>query len=370
MPTALTHNSINAQRGVAIITVMLMVTLATIASSAMIVQQRLDIQRTSARQAMANAEQLLPAFNGLANFALFADKTLSNEATDTLDDEWAIPVPLVPLGEGLIGGCLVDLQGRFNLNNLVDDSGLQSADHFAQLRRLLDALEIDIQKADAIVDWIDQDLNFTGSGGAESDYYAQQSPPYLAPNAKMAHITELKLIRGFNVVPEDADSTRANIADYEQLLAHVTVLPTPTKINVNTATPAIIQSLASFVDSVLAGELSPQNGGPWQYYPDCPKPEAQDDLAVGSDSDTSEVSYDSVDDFVAAINKNQKDEKAPKFNNTDLVNVQSRFFELRTDVTLGDVEITQFSLLERDDSGRVKVLQRSRGENVLQISPK
>ncbi len=58
---------------------------------------------------------------------------------------------------------------------------------------------MDVNIADAILDWLDPD-DTPRENGAEVDYYAAQNPPYAPKNGPLDTIEELLLVRG--VTPE------------------------------------------------------------------------------------------------------------------------------------------------------------------------
>jgi type II secretory pathway component PulK len=62
--------------------------------------------------------------------------------------------------------------------------------------------------AEAVIDWRDTDEQTTGDGGAESDYYARQDPPYAAKNGPFDSVEELLMVKGFTaalLLGEDAN---------------------------------------------------------------------------------------------------------------------------------------------------------------------
>ncbi len=228
----------------AILTAMLVIALGTITMVAIISSQQFALQREKNEGALALARDLAVGGERFATVLLYRDRqTGDRENTDSLDDDWAQPIPPIPIDElAVIQGCVVDMQGRFNLNNLVDAEGNGSANHYAQLQRLLQALAIGPEKAEAILDWVDRDVNATVPDGAEDDYYTGLDPAYRAANAPFAAASELKLVKGFS---PNIDEERE---DYERLLPHVAALPKradggPTDVNVNTATPEVLASL-------------------------------------------------------------------------------------------------------------------------------
>ena len=346
------------QRGVAIIMVMLMVALAIIAVTAMVTGQRLDMYRTANRVVQTQARKLALAGERFAVQQLHKDRTeAARSNTDSFEDDWAISSPPFPVHGGTVAGCVVDLQGRFNLNSLVNDEGKVNDDERQYLRRLLEALDIEPLKSSAIVDWLDRDVNIIDADGAEDDHYSLQEPPYLAANRRMHGVSELKLIKGFN--------TEDDVEDYEALIPHISVLPAHTTLNINTATPPLIQALADFVTSAEAETLSRWDDESWEDYPVCPE-----FTAPGSATSTSTADrdpYENMTAFLDEINKNRTQADQSKFENTDLVSLDSQYYEVRIDIELGDSVLSQFSTLSRDDNGIVTVERRVRGDNPLQL---
>ncbi len=230
------HNSTMNRRfrhncqGVALITAMLIVALASIAAVAVVSRQQFDIRRSAN---LLNGEQSYQFALGVESWAvqvLTRDRKLN--ATDTLEEDWAKQLPPLSVEGGQVAGHIEDLQGRFNLNNVVDSTtGNASASTVRPLQRMLEALDIPPDLAWAVADWIDPDLNANINGGAEDDVYTRLQPPYRTANTQMASSSELLLINGFT--PEY----------YVKLLPYICTLPEHTKINVNTATAPVLVSL-------------------------------------------------------------------------------------------------------------------------------
>ena len=175
-----------------------------------------------------------------ASLALLEDA--AQNSTDDLGESWAMGLPTLPVEGGTIKVSIEDAQGRFNLNSVVNSSSLQV------FSRLLEALRLDSQLANAVLDWIDSD-DVVSPGGAEDVDYLTFNPPYRAANQPMASVEELRLIRGF-----DAKTLAA-------LLPYVTVLPVATNdINVNTASPAVLAALVPGLDLASAQRIAEQRG--------------------------------------------------------------------------------------------------------------
>ena len=154
-------------------------------------------------------------------------ETLRSDAENnhrvSLDQPWATPLPPVPIEGGSVEGQLEDLQGRFNLNNLVKADGTRNDVMVAVFQRLLTRLQLESKWASLLVDWIDADSVADGVDGAEDGFYTGLSPPYRTANRPITSTSELLALPGFG-------------ADRYRLLApFVAALPVGSALNVCTA---------------------------------------------------------------------------------------------------------------------------------------
>src|SRR5690606_30640861 len=133
--------------------------------------------------------------------------------SDDLGEQWAFELPPLPVDGGVITGRLEDLQGRFNLNNLIRPDGAVDLLALAQFERLLTLLEIDPSSAGAVVDWLDPDAEMHFPNGVEDAAYAVNDPAYRTPNAMITSPSELMAIGGF-----ERDT-------YNAIAPYVTALP-------------------------------------------------------------------------------------------------------------------------------------------------
>lgn len=228
------------QRGVALLTALLVVALATIAAVAMTREQGLAIRRA---ENLRNAEQAWQYALGLEAYArkrLHEDRSSAREV-DALNETWASRLPPMPVENGQLTGGLEDLSGRFNVNALLGPGAELQAERF---RRLLSVLDLDPSPAAAVRDWLDEDA-VARAGGAEDHAYDRLDPGYRAGNRPMVAPSELRLVLGL-------DQTA-----WERLEPHVTALPeTDTRINVNTATGPVLRSLADGISAEQVRELT------------------------------------------------------------------------------------------------------------------
>ncbi|HTR00278.1 MAG TPA: type II secretion system minor pseudopilin GspK [Candidatus Acidoferrum sp.] len=229
------NSVLHGQRGatlvLALIVVLIVVALATrIGKDYFVLQRTLEYQneQDQARAYLRGAE-------GVAKQALLLDLQ-SGSTTDSAVEPWA-KVQKVPLTEGLLTVCLLDLQSRLNLNDL----GAPAANGYsaAQKRfiRLLQVVQpehpLDAASATAIAnavfDWVDADNESRNPGGAEAIDYLEMGRDYRPANQGFTSVSELALVAGI-----DADLAAA-------LTPFVTVWGNGT-LNVNTADSKLLWS--------------------------------------------------------------------------------------------------------------------------------
>ncbi|ALP54307.1 hypothetical protein Tel_14780 [Candidatus Tenderia electrophaga] len=305
------------QQGVALITAVLIVALVTAAAVAMAARQQVDIRRSA--NIFSNDQAYLFALGGedyARNVLQFdADPNKGDPNVDHLGEFWAQPASF-PVEGATLSGSVKDMQGRFNLNALVDSGGRVSTVRLEQFIRLLQLLDLNQDLADGVVDWIDSDSTPQfGPLGAEDDYYMLQDPPYRAANTLMKSASELRLIRGVD------DET------YQKLIPLVTALPVAdTAINVNTAPAEVLAAL------VGRGSVSLADGAGIV--------EEREGKEFASIADFNHRTGNSVDISIA--------------------DVKSSYFRVDAVAEFDQTRARLHSLLRRDGA-KVEVLMRSRG---------
>ncbi|OSM05328.1 type II secretion system minor pseudopilin GspK [Magnetofaba australis] len=298
----------------ALLTALLIVALAGVAATAMASALRL---RGHAMANMIHREQAYQIVLGGEAWA--RDILLQSQQEngyDALTEEWAGRVPPMPVRGGSVGGFLEDMQGRFNLNNLVHEEA-QSPVSVGRFQRLLDILGLDPNLANAIADWIDPDDIYGGPGGAENDLYAGVSPGVRTAGKPLVSVTELMQVHG---VTQEV---------YQTLAPFVAALPVRTGINVNTAKPEVLMSLADGVTRADAQVIIDQR----KLEP-----------------------FEKPEDFLYLPVLNQYD------IDTSGIEVFSNFYLLNADAQVGRGRVRLFSLIERTGKG---VIVRMRGQGVI-----
>ena len=225
----------SSQRGIALLTILVMVALATILAATIAKRQTNTSENTG--YLMRQDQSLLYAKSAEAFFSeLLIQDSDNGSSIDHLQENWAKPMPAFPVEDGFISGRLLDESGKFNLNNLLKADG--SVDDSARrwFEKLLQRVGLPAELSQAVIDWQDADDETTGAMGAESNYYQGLDPSYLASNTRFHQVEELKLVRGFEG------------KNYDLIAPYVTALPEATKINMNTAAPLLLASIDPKLD--------------------------------------------------------------------------------------------------------------------------
>ena len=308
------------QRGVALITALLVVSLVTVIAVAMATRQHIDVRLTGN---LLHGEQAYDYALGAESWARVILRRDDNESThDSLDEDWATALPPLSVEGGQVSGKIEDLQGRFNINNLFLQDGKASEADVAYFRRLLEILKLEPNLTDALLDWIDADINVRFPDGAEDENYLSGSIPYRTANRPLVSTSELRLVAGF-----DPNAIRL-------LEPYITALPARTLINVNTAPPVVLLALhkdltPSEVDALIAGR--------------------------------GETGYPTVQAFMS------QDALAGR-ELAELVDVRSNYFLVHTNVIVGQGQAHLESLVARD-KGKTRVLFRTRVPVRFQQAP-
>ena len=301
------------QRGVALITAVLVVAIAAIIATSMMSRQNFDTRRTAN---IIHRDQAIAYALGAEHWAgVELSKDAKTNNYDHLKENWAYEMPPLPIDGGFINGKLQDLQGRFNLNSVLDP--LQAE----RLIRLCQAINVEPDFIPALQDWIDRDTEVRDNG-AEDESYTLMNPPYRTANTFLADTSELLLVKGVSV------------QDYNNLTFYISALPGNSDINVNTASPLLLQSLTHQVT-------------------------LQDvERIIGIRTDKP---YQDIDVFV------EDEAFAGKEISEDHLTVSSQYFLLTADVMLGDTPLTLQSVLNRTPEGKITVIQRRFGPSREQI---
>jgi len=245
-------------KGVALITALLVTSIATLTAVSMASRQFVDVRRTGN---MLEADQAYVYTLGIETVAIQLLSKYSSEYG--YDDQELMYVPYTfPVEGGVVSGILQDMEALFNVNSLMTSDDKPNKTQIAKFERLLtyvlEAMDEDAGRAkelsNAIVDWIDGNEEVSFPGGAEDSSYLSLDIPYRAANRLMVSPSEMLLIEGFN-----REILYGKTIDEEKipgLLQYVTALPqTIADINVNSASVEVLLSLSKLFDRKIIEDM-------------------------------------------------------------------------------------------------------------------
>jgi general secretion pathway protein K len=287
---------LHRQRGAALLTAMIIVTLVVTLAASMVWQQWRAVQVEAAERSRMQSAWILTGALDWARLILREDAR-SNRPT-ALTEPWATPLAEARLStflavdksnaddapDAFLSGAITDAQSRFNLTSLVDQGKL-SPDAVAAFERLCQTVGISADAALRIIE-----------GMRDSALAAGATSAPLRPRS----VSQLSWLG----VDEET---------VQRLAPYVIVLPSRTTVNVNTASREVLSAMIKGMDLATAERL---------------------------------VQVRQRDPFktVAAVEA-QVPALAPL--NTQLVSTNSSFFEVRGRLRLDDRVLEQRSLIER-----------------------
>jgi general secretion pathway protein K len=307
----------HAQRGVILISALILVALAAIVATSLFFDTALAARRAAASFSMEQAVQLGAGGEALAAYALSEDKN----SDDTDKDPWAQHYGPVEVEAGVsLEAQILDEQGKFNLNTLLRKDGKPDPDAMKVLRRLLELSGVDGKWASLAVDWMDPDGQPETDGGEDS-LYLSQTPPHRTGNLLLTSASELQQLPGF---------TREI---YLKVLPHVTALPPDVqKINVCTADGVVLDALfalsATSANNVQYSRLTPE--------------------------DLQRSRQNGCFPRKTVIGANE-----PLI--TSHIDERSSYFRLHTWLSIGTAQFALYSLMYRDGAGKVRPILRTMG---------
>jgi general secretion pathway protein K len=310
------------QRGVALLTAIILVAIATILATAIAWQTSLNARRGIGVFTIAQGYALAQGGEALAGYVL-RDSRSKNPQVVSPTQDWAMPYGPVELDAGAtLEASLEDQAGKFNLNSVVMQSGpgapmVKDPAGAEAFTRLLELLGIDTQLTSRLVDWLDRDDQPDYPGGAEDGYYLGQQPAHRTPNMPVTSVSEL-LAMGLDR------------ASYDRIKGLVTALPVGTPLNLCTAPAEVLDAV----------------GGSRSYSTDLRQFQQL------------RVQFSCYPDLATFRNT-----LTPAFA-TQLagrIGTSSQYFRLRAWVTIGTTRFTLYSLLERDNGGQIRPLLRTFG---------
>ena len=243
-------------RGSALISALFIMTLVAIAAMAMSVRLQQDIYRT---RLTLTTDKLYLASQAVTFWAM---GVLSHQPLQTDASLLIYPKSREhDYPDILTTGQIIDLQARFNLNQLVivksadqnNASNIKNQGAQALFSQLLNNVLSERQPSvyesivKATTHWVND--NPPGQGKDElTAYYLKQKPPYSPSHQPMVSVSEFRLVQG-------VDETL-----YLALQPYISALPAPTAININTAPLSVLMALGSGLNETEAATIIKARG--------------------------------------------------------------------------------------------------------------
>lgn len=234
---------LDRQRGVAVITALLLTTLAVTIVASLFWQQQVQVRSIENQRLQLQKQWILRGALDWARLILREDaRDARTSRTDNLDEPWAVPLEETRLdqyienghadtdaSDAALSGGIIDAQSRFNLANLCVNGAInqREVNVFAQL---LSNVHADPTLAQAAAD-----LMAAAQGGA-----AATAPDASRP-LTIRYAEDLLAVPGF--------SAQA----FDKVRNFVVVLPRPTPINLNTAPTEV---LAARIDTLSVSDAA------------------------------------------------------------------------------------------------------------------
>tara|TARA_R110001583_G_scaffold7720_9_gene37967 strand:- start:58716 stop:59696 length:981 start_codon:yes stop_codon:yes gene_type:complete len=214
------------QRGIALITVLMILAIMVTIAATMTGRLTLSLKRT---EGLIFSQSVYWYGQAAGDFGrMVLEQDFSDSSIISLDQNWALPEMVFPLENGSIAGEFKDLRSCFNLNTLAEkDKGDVRARPVKQFESLLIELGINDYTAEMIAessrDWIDTDDESNVAQGAEDSTYQALAVAHLAANNLMVDISELRAVQGVGQ------------KIFERIAPYLCAIPSAEqKINVNT----------------------------------------------------------------------------------------------------------------------------------------
>ncbi|MGB6488701.1 MAG: type II secretion system minor pseudopilin GspK [Steroidobacteraceae bacterium] len=321
------------QRGVALLVAILLVAFGTIIAAAMAYDNAMTARRAAATFEFDQALLAAEGAEALAAYAL-QQTFKENLAYTAAGQPWSQPLPPSEVSPGVtLEASLEDLQGRFNINDLVMTDGNQpNTAAIAAFQRLLTNLNLDPKLAYYIVDWIDKNTEPMDPDGAEDSVYMEMDPPYRTPNLPITSTSELLAMPGV---------TRA---EFDTLAPYIVALPIGVQINTCTAKGVVLDALMGH-----------------QQFSSNPQEFQQDRAAAGGCFPSPADVMTAAGDVQTGVVGNGV---TPPGGNVQqsisgLLTEKSNWFRLTSYVTLGTAEFSVYTLLYWDSAGMARPELRS-----------
>ena len=240
------------QRGVAVVTALLLTTLAITIVASLFWQQQVQVRSIENQRLQLQKQWILRGALDWSALILRADAATSG--ADHLGEPWAVPLAETRLdqyvengqadsdaGDAKLSGGMIDAQSRFNLNNLATAGQLNIAE-LAVFRNLLGELRLNPGLAQAVAEAV----------AAGQPKAAVPGAPVQAAGADDArpHPMRIEYVDDLLSVPGITPEIVSKLKDF------VVVLPGTTLINANTAPVEVLAAKLQTIDTLSSADAT------------------------------------------------------------------------------------------------------------------
>lgn len=241
------------QRGVAVITALLLTTLAVTIVASLFWQQQVQVRSIENQRLQLQKQWVLRGALDWARLILREDAKYST--VDHLGEPWAVELAETRLDQyvengraegdianAALSGHIVDAQSRFNLTNLASNGSINPA-QLAIFQRLLSGLRLDpgLAQATAAVLVAGQSQAVAAAGAT--------APVSGSAGAAAAQTIGISQVDDLLAVPGFSPAAYAKIKDF------VTVLPMATPVNINTTSAEVLAAIIDTLSPSAAADL-------------------------------------------------------------------------------------------------------------------
>ncbi|HAW3224858.1 TPA: type II secretion system minor pseudopilin GspK [Escherichia coli] len=313
------------KRGMALVMVLLL--LAVMASVSVGLSQRISRQTDRMRSLQDYQQATWYAVSAESLALSILNENLKNEEHTPIYS-WSIGSHLFPLSQGKMAVTLRDAQACFNLNALAQPAKV-SGEGEGQLITLISRLDVPARRAAQITESLQAFIGGGRDGQKQKDSeYLSRPVPFWPAKQPLTDISELRVVQGMDA------------ALYQKIKPLVCVLPmNRQRININ----SLDVSQSVILEALFGPGLSPAQA----------RTLLQQRPGKG---------WRNVGQFLASPYLKRVDENVRK-QAGEFLTVNSRYFWLRSDITVNETELTMNSLIARTGPQHFSVLWHQTGES-------
>ncbi len=248
------------QRGVAVVTALLLTTLAITIVASLFWQQQVQVRSIENQRLQLQKQWILRGALDWSALILRADAAMSGP--DHLGEPWAVPLAETRLdqyvedgqadsaaGDAILSGSIIDAQSRFNLTNLATGGQLNIAE-IAVFRNLLGELRLNPGLAQAAAEAMAASQPKARSPGAPGAAPGAAPVPVVSENDSSPRPIRIEYVDDLLAVPGFTPEIVGKLKDF------VVVLPGATKINANTAPLEVLAAKMQTIDTLSAADAA------------------------------------------------------------------------------------------------------------------